>query len=353
MESSQDKTQQATPKKLEDARRKGEIVRSQELNTLVIYATITLAFLSFGGRLLSEPLTAFRSFWMLSIPLEDFWLKDVGIVHLKSVLQGSLYFAVVLLLLLPGTVLLSAAVQRGIIFTPSNLSPRLNRISPLQGAKNKFGPTGIFDFLKNFLKAGLFVVVIFLFISPGFDEFPHFSRIDYLQGLYHKYSEILEIFIYVTVITLGIAALDYAWQYHKFQKKNMMSYQEVKDEVKEAEGDPHFKAIQRQRGMEITSSQVAKAVKDANVVIVNPTHFAVALDWEPSKAAAPVIVAVGLDHRALHIRSLAREHDVPVYVDIPTARSLALNFKVGDIIPPEHYAAVAAAIRFSRDIAAR
>lgn len=353
MENSQDKTHQATPKKLQDARKKGEIVRSQELNTLIIYATMTLAFLAFGERLLLEPLASFRSFWSMTLPLDSLSSREEGIIHLRSALQGSLFYVAVLILLLPGAVLFLAAAQKAIIFTPSNLNPRLNRISPIQGLKSKLGPTGIFDFFKNLLKASIFVALIVAIISPGFDEFPHFSRINYFQSLDHKFAEVLEIFLYVTAITLGIAVLDYTWQYHKFQKKNMMSYQEVKDEVKESEGDPHFKAIQRQRGIEITSSQVAKAVQDADVVIVNPTHFAVALNWEPPKSPAPVIAAVGLDHRALHIRSLAREYDVPVYVDIPTARALARNFKVGDTITPEHYAAVAAAIRFSRDIAAR
>lgn len=347
MNSDQDKNQLPTQKKLEDARLKGDIPRSPEINTTAVYLAFFLCLYISGGTILANVVLIFREVWSSHlatiIPPSDIMIQST-----QSLLQELLPSIGFLLLSMPVAVLAINIVRRGIVFTPSNLLPKTNRISPLEGLKNKLGPNGWFEFLKGVTKALIFSGIVIITISPDLSEFPHLSQIDHHQVLAFFFSQISEIFLYVTVISSSLAILDCGWQHHRHIKKNMMSHQEVKDEFKDAEGDPHFKAIRRQRGFEMTSQQMAQAVKDADVVIVNPTHYAVALTWNVEKASAPIVSALGVDHIALRIRSIAEEHSIPIHIDIPTARALALNCNIGDEIQPEHYAAVAAAIRFSR-----
>lgn len=159
--------------------------------------------------------------------------------------------------------------------------------------------------------------------------------------------QMTDFMLVVVPIALAIGGVDYLWQRHDHRRRNRMSHQEIKDEHKQHEGDPHMKNQRRQRATEIASSQMMADVPGADVVIVNPTHYAVALKWSRAAGAAPVCVAKGVDNMALAIRKAAEEARVPIRHDPPTARALHATTVIGDEISPDHYRAVAAAIRFA------
>ena len=348
MSESTEKPHDASQKKLDDARLKGEIIRAPELNTAMIYCAFFAGFSILGAAAATTLMHLTMDLWTGQIGAMQLASNSMMIDLLRSSLIGIAPELGTLFMLLPLSVLAINIVMRGVIFTGSNIVFKANRISPIAGVKNKFGPTGLFEFSKGLIKSGIIVFLITYLISPSLSDLPGFAQIPHGPTLLRNFDTIGLILLYLSIISLGLAALDYAWQRHRFLKKNMMSFQELKEESKEAEGDPHLKSARRQKGMELTSSQLQQAVADADVVIVNPTHFAVALVWDPTQADAPIISAIGLDHRALHIKKIATDHNTPIYVDIPTARTLATTMTIGDTIPYEHFAAVAAAIRFAQ-----
>ena len=337
-----------TQKKIEDARAKGEIARSQEVNTATVYFAFCICMLTYGHEILAETVLTLRAIWEvgLNTQTQGFEVDSTGV--LRSALQQHLTPVGLVFLVMPAMVIGVNVAKRSIIFTFGNIAFKRSRISPIGGIKNKLGPSGLFEFAKGVAKSTLFIIILTAFIAPPLEGFAIFAKFEYGQFLDYKFSTLTSLFIYISAISIALAILDIAWQNHLFTKKNMMAFQEMKEEVKDTESDPHFKAIRRQRGFDLTSTQLSQAIKEADVVIVNPTHFATALTWDLEQSPTPVVCASGIDHRALHIKTMARELGIPIYVDIQTARSLTINLNVGDSIEPRHYAAVAAAIRFSK-----
>ena len=233
------------------------------------------------------------------------------------------------------------------------MRPKLSRINPLQNAKNKYGLSGLFEFVKSFAKLLLYSLLLGAFLA---------FRLSDMAGAVHAEPHIVgalmvqmlvEFMSVALLIALAIGAVDYVWQYFDHLRKNRMSHKEIRDEHKQHEGDPHMKQERRQRATKIASEQMMAEVPQADVVIVNPTHFAVALKWSRLPGAAPVCVAKGADHIALAIRELAYSSGVPVRHDPPTARALFATTAIGQEISPDHYRAVAAAIRFAETMRRR
>ena len=228
------------------------------------------------------------------------------------------------------------------------LQPKLDRISPLANLKNKFGRNGLFEFAKSFVK----LCVISLVLGPIFLAYrwPQLMQTMALEATLGA-TVMLQMSVGFLAAVVGIGALigivDFIWQSFEHLRKNRMSHQELKDEAKQTEGDPYFKQERRERGRAIATNRMLADVPEADVVIVNPEHYAVALSWDRNPGSAPVCVAKGTDHIALRIREIATEAGVPLHRDPPTARALHATTELGEQIAPEHYRAVAAAIRFA------
>ncbi|MEH6478421.1 MAG: flagellar type III secretion system protein FlhB, partial [Sneathiella sp.] len=244
-------------------------------------------------------------------------------------------------------VILALLAQRGLVFAPSKLEPKISRISILSNAKNKFGRSGLFEFAKSFTKLCIFSVCLGLFINARLPEMISALQTN-PQITVSLLSEICLTFLLVIVIVSGvIGAIDAVWQHQEHLRKNRMSRKEITDETKNAEGDPHMKQARRQRALSISQNQMMQEVPTADVIIVNPTHFAVALKWSRLPGEAPVCVAKGVDEIAATIREIANENAIPIHSDPPTARALHATTDIGSQIAPEHFSAVAAAIRFA------
>lgn len=351
-ESDDDKSFEPTERRLEQARQRGEIARSADVLAAAALGGLLVAiqvggsdFLSHGGEI-GQTLIAQAD--RVSIQILAGGQTVVGQV------LGGLVLALLPLFVAPfAAVLLALVAQRGLVFTTDKLVPRLSRISPIATAKQKFGLDGLFSFAKSTVKM----------IAVGFALVVHLSMRanDIAASLALAAAGVIELMLQLMIEFLAIilalavvfGAVDIFWQRYQHLKRNRMSRQEMMDETKESEGDPHAKSARRQRGQEIALNRMLQDVAKADVVIVNPTHYAVALRWKRSDNHAPVCVAKGLDEVAARIRERATLSGVPLHSDPPTARALFAAVEIGQPIQPEHYKPVAAAIRFSEALRRR
>lgn len=227
------------------------------------------------------------------------------------------------------------------------MAPKASRISVLSNAKQKFGRGGLFEFAKSAVKLTIYSIALFVFLWRSLPEIIGLVTLDPGVATAAALAMTVRFLWLVLVVALAIGVIDVAWQQAEHARKNRMSRKEMTDEQKESDGDPHMKGQRRQRGMEIASNRMLADVPDASVIVVNPTHYAVALKWSRSSAGAPVCVAKGVDAVALRIRELAEEAGVPIHSDPPTARALHATVEIGGEISPEQFAPVAIAIRFA------
>lgn len=342
-----EKTHDPTPKKLADARKKGDIAKSNDLTVAMIYFGLFIAILVAGSASISNAATGLSVF--LSSP--DLLLDKIlgsGGLHLSGSIILSILAPLTPLFALPFVAaILTLIGQQAIIVAPDKLVPKLNRISPLAGAKNKFGTSGLVEFSKTFIKMVAVSLVVFFYLRSKFDEIVGLARASPKAMASMMMEVLVDLLSVICALSILVGIADLLWQKYNHQKKLRMSHQGLKDEGKEAEGDPHTKAQRRQRGRDIATNRMLLDVPKADVIVVNPTHFAVALKWSKEKGAAPVCVAKGEDEIAARIREIANESGVPIHSDPPTARAIHATVEIGQEIPPNQYRAIAAALRFA------
>lgn len=337
--SAQEKTEQATPRKLRDARKKGQVAKSRDLTSaLILVAMIILAYawLNSSAAIFQEYLTKYLrtavnyqfSSEHLVQPLFDFALHTAALV--VPVFIVAMLVAV-----------LANIIQVGFLFSPEIIKPKLDRLNPAQGLKRIFSLKSLVELLKSILKVVVVAGVVYLVIR---------ARIPELLLVFFKYPQ--EIFNTITSTLLAAATaaaiaffvlsvLDFMFQRHDHFKNLRMTKQEVKEEMKHTEGDPHLKSWLRRRQREIAMNQIRQEVPEATVVVTNPQHFAVALRYDDEQMQAPVVTAKGAGYLALKIRELAAEHDIPVFQRPEIARALYHQTQPGQEIPLELYQAVA------------
>ncbi|MBS8226199.1 EscU/YscU/HrcU family type III secretion system export apparatus switch protein [Vannielia litorea] len=342
-----EKQHEPTQKRLEDARKKGEVPRSTDVTTATAYGGLLLAGVTAGaasvGTLGSTGIQLLGQAERLA-PL----MTGPGFATLSGGLIGKVASAIAPWFLIPALAcMLSLIAQRAVTFAPEKLQFKLSRISPISNAKNKFGRGGLFEFFKSFLKLTIISVVLFAYLDRRLPEMLAAAALEPRQVGALLGRLCLDFLLIVTLIMAAIATVDFLWQRAEHLRKNRMSHQELKDEHKDSEGDPHIRQQRRQKAVEIASAQMMGEVPKADVVIVNPQHYAVALKWNRLSPGAPVCVAKGVDEVAARIRAKAQEAGVPIHRDPPTARALHATVDIGDEIRPDHYAPVAAAIRFA------
>ncbi len=343
----EDKQHEPTQKKLDDARKKGEIARSADLNTAAGYGGFLVVSMALSG----TALLAFSEQMAGLIAHAPETARVIFGAARGKMLDGVLVQAALSLLpwfLVPAlATLLSLLAQRGFVMTPEKLSLKPSRISPLANARNKFGRAGLFEFAKSFAKLTIYSLVLGLFLWRQLPTLIETIGMEPAIVPISLFRFCLSFFFIVLLISTAIGALDLLWQRQEHLRKNRMSHKELTDEVKQNEGDPHIRNQRRQKGYEIAMNRMLADVPGADVVVVNPTHYAVALKWSRLAGSAPVCVAKGTDEIARRIREIASEAGVPIHRDPPTARAIHAVVDIGQEIHPEHYEAVAAAIRFA------
>ncbi|WP_170428488.1 EscU/YscU/HrcU family type III secretion system export apparatus switch protein [Ruegeria arenilitoris] len=342
-----DKSFEATPQKLQKAREKGEVAKSNDLSVVAAYVGLLVAILAAGQFAVQSAGTLLV---VLIDQADDFGqlLTSGPAVSPVGGMVGTVAVSVSILFGLPAAaVLLSLIAQRALVFAPSKPKPKLSRISIPSNAKNKFGRSGLFEFAKSFAKLVIYCACLALFLRANLSDILSSSAAEARSSVMLMMNLLFQFMFIVISIALAIGVIDYAWQYAEHMRKNRMSRKEIQDETKDAEGDPHVKQQRRQRAQDIATNQMMADVPKADVVIVNPTHFAVALTWSRAAGSAPICVAKGVDAVAAAIREAAGQAGVPIHSDPPTARALHATIEIGQEISEEHYRPVAAAIRFA------
>lgn len=335
-----------TPHKLDEARKRGDLVKSSEIAVAAAYGGFVLAALGAG----KASLTLFGERASVLLDQADTLSRQMlggGSAQMGGVLGGILLATAPWLLIPAALVLASLWAQRAIVFAPDKLMPKLSRINPIANAGQKFGRNGLFEFAKSFVKLVVIAIILGKFLL---NELPAILMSQHLEaqiGAVQFLEMIVQFVLLMLLLAAVIGAVDYLWQRAQFLRRNRMTRKELTDEMKQSEGDPQMKSQRRQKAIEIATKQMIADVAKANVVIVNPTHYAVALKWERGSQKAPVCLAKGVDEVAARIRAVAAEAGVPLHSDPPTARALHATVEVGQEIHPEHYRAVAAAIRFA------
>ncbi len=345
-----EKPYEPTPHKLEQARKKGDIVRSTDVNVAAAYAGLLLAFSAVGAGAVAS---AGGGLMVLLDQSSELSLLMFGGAP-QPPFGGMLFhmgWSLAPWFMVPAlAVLVGLFAQQAIIFTPSKLNFKASRLNPIQNAKQKFGRNGLFEFGKSFAKLMIYSVSLGFFLKIRIEDTVSAIQLDPMMVPAQLTRMMAEFLSIVVMIAASIALVDYLWQRAEHVRKNMMSHKELMDENKEAEGDPHLKGQRRQKAQEIANSQMMADVPTADVVVVNPTHYAVALTWSRLPGEAPVCVAKGVDEVAAKIREIANDSSVPIHSDPPTARALHAIVEIGQEIPPDQYQQVAAAIRFSDEM---
>lgn len=338
------KTEDPTPKKLEEARKKGQVPISREINNWIMLLTGTIVVLAIGPAMMEDMGRYLRTF------IEQPHMMP-GVPGGFGVVLGDTFWQIVKLMILPFLILMAAAfigpfVQVGAIFAPEVIKPDMSKISPMKGFGRLFSMRSILEFVKGILKIGLIAVVGIFLLKPFYGTIEHMVGLDPMAMLGEVYELINRLMIGVLIVLMVIAVIDLIYQRQEHYKKMRMTKQELRDEYKQSEGDPHVKAKLRQLRQEKARARMMQAVPTADVVITNPTHFSVALKYDPETMTAPIVVAKGVDDLAMRIREMAKEHDVTIVQNPPLARVLFDTVDIDQPIPAEHYKAVAEVISY-------
>jgi flagellar biosynthetic protein FlhB len=349
-----ERTEEPSQKRLEEALQRGDVVKSQEVNTWFVMAGATLVLMAFSAGM-SRDLTAtmrglIANSWQISVdgPALPALFKKIG---------GELVAAVALpFLLLMLAALFGNLVQHKLVWSSEGLIPKLSKLSPVAGLQRLFSKQALANFAKGLIKIVLIGAVLASLMWPERQHMEALVHIDPAALLPYILTITLKLLGTVVAMLAVIAAGDYLFQYRQWYDKQKMSLRELKEEFKQSEGDPTVKGKLKQLRQARMRKRMIAAVPKASVIITNPTHFAVALQYERGMAA-PVCVAKGVDALALKIREVAAEHSIPVVENPPLARALHATVEVDQVIPPEHYKAVAEVIgyvmRLRRAVSAR
>jgi len=347
-----DRTEKATPKHRKRAREKGQVARSPDLGGSLVLAAGLVALSVTGPSIVAAGAAAFRSMFRdISNSSQATTAAGLnGLMHtaLATIVAAVAPVAAACIL----TAALAGVAQVGFRPTPQALKPDFRRINPVSGARNLFGPNLIFEALKAVAKVAVVALVAGLAIIPGLRGMASIVGISPgALGLLFS-QRALGIAQHAAFAYLGIGLLDYAWRRWRHERQLRMTKQQVKDEARQYGVSNEIKAALRRRQMQAARARMMAAVPDADVVVTNPTHFAVALVYDGSHTA-PQVVAKGQDLIAAQIRRVAEENDVPIVSDPPLARALHQSTEIGQVIPEELYAAVARVLAFVYRLAGR
>ncbi|ADB48505.1 flagellar biosynthesis protein FlhB [Conexibacter woesei] len=335
-----DRTERATPRKRDDARRRGQVARSMDVNGAVVLIAGLFALSLLGPAVVGAMETSMRdSFERISDPqaaLTAGGLEGIAMSTLRTLALAIGPVAAVCAI----AGIVANLGQVGLKPSAEALKPQAQRINPLSGARNVFGPRMFFEGAKSIVKVAVIGVIVAMAVAPKMTELSATVGASPGQLAAELVSLVLSISQRAAIAYLVIGAIDYAYQKYTHEKQLRMSMQDVKDEFRSQQLPAEVKSMQRRRMMQQARARMMSAVPDADVVVTNPTHFAVALKYDGTKPA-PIVVAKGQDLIALQIRRLAAEHDVPVIENRPLARSLHATVEVGQMIPEDLYQAVA------------
>jgi flagellar biosynthetic protein FlhB len=342
-DSENEKTEDPTQKRLDDAHAKGDVAKSQEVNTWFVIAGATLVLSTFSGSMGGGILMPLRNL------VANSWMIRTDGPSLLALAQ-SLEYALIAAIGVPLLMLMLAAIagnmiQHRLVWSVESLKPKFSKVSPGAGFKRVFGKQALANFAKGVFKVVALGAVMTAVLWPERHRLEAFVRFDPAAIMGASTGLTVHLMGAVVAMLAAVAIADYFFQYRQWFERQKMSLQEMKEEFKQSEGDPHVKGRIRQLRMARAKKRMMAAVPKASVIITNPTHYSVALAYDRGMPA-PVCVAKGADLVAMKIREVAREHDIPIVENVALARALYATVEIDDEIPVEHYHAVAEIIGY-------
>lgn len=340
MDDKASKTEDATPKKLQDAKKKGQIAKSGDLNGAGSFFIFTIFFIGLSNYLFQNSFNYVRSSLGRTPPAIEMTESFLANIFIDDLLQY-------LIILLPffGVAIvvgiITNLVQVGFIFTTETLKPNFKKLNPIEGFKNIFSKKSLLTLIKNLLKLVMVFYLTYKTLSTEFVKILNAGNIgtEKLFPFFIEFIKTVSMDIAIVMFLLGM--MDYVLERQEWKKNQRMSKQDIKDEYKQMEGDPHIKGKRKQRQREISMGRMMEDMKDSTVVITNPTHLAVVLKYETGVDKAPKVTAKGADHLAKKIREKADEYKIPIIENKPLARNMYKRVEIGDTVPMELYQAIA------------
>ena len=338
-----DKTEDPTQKRLDDAHAKGDVAKSQEVNTWFIIAGATLILSTFSGSIGGGILTPLRNLVANAGQLRADGAALLGLCYtLGYAVLGAIG---VPLLMLAIAAIAGNMIQHRLVWSSESLTPKFSKVSPGAGLKRIFGKQAVANFAKGLFKLAALGAVMMAVLWPERSRLESFMMFDPSAILGIVINLTLQLMGAVVAMLAAVAIADYFFQYRQWYQRQRMSLQEIKDEFKQSEGDPHIKGKIRQLRQQRMKKRMMAAVPNASVIITNPTHYSIALSYDRGMSA-PICVAKGVDNVAFKIREVAKKHDIPIVENVTLARALYATVDIDEEIPVEHYHAVAEIIGY-------
>ncbi len=345
-----EKTEPATEKKLQDARKEGQVAKSREIANGLGLLALFLVLKLWVGNMGTQLLSLFSDVYNRIPEVVTFWhgfmpTNDTRIIFQNMVLETVIIIAPILLV---GFVIafVSDVVQVGWKPTGKPMQPKFSKINPISGFKKIFSVNAVVELIKSIAKIGLIIYICYGYLKDKWELLYVLYDMPLLQALQLAAETVTDLGIRVAAVYMIIALADYIYQRVKFSNDMKMTKQEIKEEYKQQEGDPQIKGKIRQKMREVSQRRMMQELPKADVVITNPTHYAVAIKYDPEVADAPIVLAKGEDYLAARIKEVAKENKIEIVENKPLARMLYANVDVGQAVPPELYQAVAEVLAF-------
>lgn len=341
-----EKTEKATPKKRREARKKGQVFQSKELTGAVVLLVLFLSLKTFGGYIYSEIYGFFRRVLLEYTQNPDMFTID----QLSRLAFDAMIVMFKASIPVMGTALVAGLfiefAQVGFLFTIETLGLKFNKVNPLAGFKRMFSMNSFVELIKSIIRLVIVGYTAYSYLIGETKNIHNLMTMDVINIAVYigSISVNIAVRICITLIILGV--FDYAYQWWQYEKNLRMTKQEIKEEYKQSEGDPQIRAKIRERQRQISMRRMMHDIPKADVVITNPTHFAVAVKYDRDVSDAPIVVAKGQDYLAMRIKEIAKENDVQIVENKPLARALYDSVDIGEEIPAELYQAVAEVLAF-------
>ncbi|RVT67085.1 flagellar biosynthesis protein FlhB [Niallia taxi] len=334
-----EKTEKATPKKKQDTRKKGQVAKSQDINTALVLIAV-FAVLNFAGGSILKGIVSLMNFSLNDLMLMELTEHNIKSIFIEILKQTAIILSPILAAAIIAGVIANY-IQVGVLFTTEPIKFKLEKINPLSGLKRMFSIRSIVELLKSILKITVIGIVTFAILWNKLEQILLLSQKSIGAALITIAKLTLQMGLVGSGALLFLALFDYLYQKYDYEKNIRMSKQDIKDEYKNVEGDPLIKSKIKQRQREMAMRRMMQDVPTADVVITNPTHYAICLKYDEDKYDAPYVVAKGVDFLAQKIKLIAKEHEVITVENRPLARALYSQVDVGDIVPEEFFKTVA------------
>lgn len=345
-----EKTEEPTSKKLEDARKEGQVAKSKEIGNAFGILALFLILKIYIGSMGTRFLELFSAVYGQIPSISTLYSGNLPIAALQVLIKSMMLQMIIIAapIFLVGVVVAFVCDVAQVKWRPTSkpMQPKFSKLNPMKGFARIFSPGSLVELLKSVLKLAAIGYMVYSYLKGRIGQIFLLYDISIGQAIELIGDVVIELGIRIAAVYMIIAMLDYAYQKYKFKQDMKMTKQEVKDEYKNQEGDPQVKGKQKQRMREASMRRMMQQLPEADVVITNPTHYAVAIKYDPDKYDAPYVIAKGENYLAQRIKDIARDNKIEIVENKPLARMLYANVEIGGLVPPELYQAVAEVLAF-------